>query len=476
MLFNSRIFIFIFFPILLVIYYGLRKFNLHKLALVSLIIGSFIFYGYNHPAYLLLLIVSILFNYGAYLVMSKLEHKSIRFLVAFIGVIANLGVLFYFKYYDFFISTCNSLIHSDFALRHILLPLGISFFTFQQISFVVDVYKGDIKGYNFIEYTLFVSFFPQLVAGPIVLHDELIPQFKDETRYSIDLHRFTEGLRYFIIGLSKKTLLADSLSFIADAGFVKNMHWDLCTTLLIIFSYTFQLYFDFSGYSDMAIGLGKMLNFDLPVNFDQPFKSKNIAEFWRKWHTSLLRFMTRYVYYPLGGSRKGFIRTLINIMIVFFISGLWHGAGWTFIIWGILCGLGSIIYRIFKKIFDKLPSVPAVAINFLYSAFSFVFFRANYASMALDMFKCLKNIHFNGSIYTVCDAYAKGATNAESLFATLILFIVAFLIVFFGPSSHNMAQKKINCKFLTSGIFYGILFALCILTFANVSTFIYFNF
>ena len=366
MLFNSRIFIFAFFPIIFVLYYGLRKIRRHTAAKCVLLAGSLFFYAFGHVYYFFLLTGSIVFNYLVYLILEKNTRKGIRLTAASFAVIANLGVLFYFKYFDFFISNINKVFSSDIALLGVALPLGISFFTFQQVSFIVDTYKGETHGYGFLNYSLFVSFFPQLVAGPIVLHDELIPQFDDESRYLPKPERFNEGLKYFVIGLCKKTIVADGFSKIVDAGFADNMTWSSPSALLIMTCYTIQLYFDFSGYSDMALGLGRMLGFDLPVNFDRPLCAENPKDFWKRWHITLNRFLTRYVYVPLGGSRKGKIRTYINIMIVFAVSGLWHGAGWSFIEWGILHGLALCFHRAFKDRIGKLPKLLTGTVTFVF--------------------------------------------------------------------------------------------------------------
>lgn len=240
-----------------------------------------------------------------------------RKIIAILGVAANLLLLFYFKYFNFFIKNINNVFGTNVGLRDIVLPLGISFFTFQQISFIVDSYRKETGRYSLLDYGVFVSFFPQLIAGPIVLHQEMIPQLDREEHWHLDAGKMTVGLRYFVLGLFKKTMIADRFGNVVAAGYANTLNWNTWEAAFIILSYTLQIYFDFSGYSDMAIGLGKMFGLDIPVNFNSPYKAVTIADFWKRWHMTMTNFFTKYVYIPLGGSRKGKIRTYINILIVF---------------------------------------------------------------------------------------------------------------------------------------------------------------
>ena len=233
--------------------------------------------------------------------------------------------------------------------------MGISFFTFQQVSYLVDSYRTqETRDYGFIEYTLFVLFFPQLIAGPIVLHKEMIPQFRNEHNRIFNSENFSRGMYIFAIGLFKKVLIADTFSQAVAIGYNNVENLSSLEALLVSFSYTFQIYFDFSGYCDMAIGISSMFNINLPQNFNSPYKSTSIIDFWNRWHMSLTRFLREYVYFPLGGSRKGKVRTYVNVMIVFLVSGIWHGANWTFIVWGIMHGVAQCLNRMFKNIWAKL--------------------------------------------------------------------------------------------------------------------------
>lgn len=341
MLFNSYIFVFIFFPLCLFGYYGLLRMKRPEAAKVFLTVMSFWFYGYFNLSYLLIMAGSIAFNYIFHLLLSKNPDKKLMIL----AVAGDLGILFYFKYFDFFLSTVNAVFGSSFLLRGILLPLGISFFTFQQISFVVDTYRGEVRNCGLLDYALFVSFFPQLIAGPIVNHDEMLPQFRKVGQEPCKWEQIAEGFGLFVLGLAKKVLIADTFGAGVDYGYDNLTLLGRADAVLVIVFYALQLYFDFSGYCDMARGLGKMLGIEIPVNFDSPYKATNIVDFWKRWHITLNRFFTKYVYIPLGGNRKGRARMYGNLMIVFVLSGLWHGAGWNYIIWGAMHGVLYVVTR-----------------------------------------------------------------------------------------------------------------------------------
>ena len=372
MLFNSYIFIFIFLPVALIGWYGLNRLGLYKLASLFLSVMSLWFYAYFNVRYLAIILCSIGLNYLLSLALAHVQTKHLPSdtgaektdstfgaeskiqkapsvdkapipvsgkIGLLAGLILNLGILFYFKYYDFFIENINLAFRADFNLKHILLPLGISFFTFQQMSYIIDRALGRCRHYDFVNYLTFVTFFPQLIAGPIVLHSEIIPQFEDPEKRRFDSASFARGIYLFVLGLAKKVLLADTFGLMANFGFAQTFSLDAVSTVFVILAYSFELYFDFSGYSDMAIGLGRMFHVELPLNFDSPYRSCSIKEFWQRWHITLSRFFITYVYIPLGGSRKGRARMLLNTFIVFLLSGLWHGAAWTYVAWGAMQGL-----------------------------------------------------------------------------------------------------------------------------------------
>lgn len=340
MLFNSYEFILAFLPVSTICYYLLNHLHFRKAALATLILSSLVFYAGDNIRFLSVLCGSIAVNWmfasGLNYVREKSNNFSKLFLIA--GILVDLGLLFYFKYYNFFLENVNQLFHTSYHGKNILLPLGISFFTFQQISFLVDTMKGETKDYGVLEYAAFVSFFPQLVAGPIVLHGELIPQFRDRNRWKFDFDSFAQGIYVFSIGLCKKVIVADTFGRVVTWGYGQYRGIAEALTslelIIVMLSYSFQIYFDFSGYCDMAKGIAGMFHLELPSNFNSPYKALSIADFWKRWHITLTRFLRTYVYIPLGGNRKGKIRTYANTLIVFFISGLWHGANWTFVIWG----------------------------------------------------------------------------------------------------------------------------------------------
>ena len=291
MLFNSHIFIFLFLPIVIIGYYFFNHFKKYNLAQLYLIIMSLWFYAYFNINYLFIIILSVLFNYILYKIMKK-NNKKIYLII---GLIINIGLLIYFKYMYFFISNINYIFKTNFNFLNILLPLGISFFTFQQISFIIDTYRLETPEYSLLHYASFVTFFPQLIAGPIVTHNELIPQFIDKKKKKFNYDNFAKGLYVFSIGLAKKIIIADTFGTIVNWGYDNISLLDSTNAIIVMLSYTFQIYYDFSGYSDMAIGISKMFNIDLPVNFNSPYKALTIADFWERWHITLTRFFTKYI-------------------------------------------------------------------------------------------------------------------------------------------------------------------------------------
>lgn len=380
MLFNSYIFIFLFLPLALLGWYGLNRCRAYEMAKLFLAVMSLWFYGYFNLYYLFVILGSILVNYLLSFLLKKFSSPKVCRAGLWAGVLLNLGILFYFKYYDFFFENVNAVFKTDFTLRHILLPLGISFFTFQQLSFIIDRAKGKAEHYSFINYLTFVTFFPQLIAGPIVLYKEMMPQFEDTANRRFNSDQFAKGIIIFTIGLGKKVLLADNLALPVNFGFEQNLFLDTPSTLLMILAYTFQIYFDFSGYSDMALGLGMMFGFHFRENFNYPYVSGSIKEFWRRWHMSLSGWFKEYLYIPLGGNRKGKFRTVINKMIVFLCTGIWHGASFNFLFWGAYHGfflmLEEYVPFIGKK-GGKVKSVFQHIYALLTVCIGFVFFRAD---------------------------------------------------------------------------------------------------
>lgn len=482
MLFNSLEYILLFVPIVLCVYFFLTKKHLIVGANIWLVGASLFFYGYLNPTYLLpLILTSICFNFAVGSGLNNLRFKSKiskKALLTF-GIVSNLLLLCYFKYMDFFIGNVNALFHSDLSLLHIALPLGISFFTFTQSAYLCDSYYGKTKEYDFLNYALFVSFFPHLVAGPIIHHSEMMPQFERLNNKFLNWKNLSEGLFLFLIGLFKKVIIADTLAKWAGMGFDSTSHLSFLEALTSILSYTFQIYYDFSGYTDMALGVAKMFNIDLPQNFNNPYKAIDIQDFWRRWHMTLSRFLRDYLYFPLGGSRKGNVRTYVNILIVFFICGLWHGASWMFIIWGTLHGIASLINRLWKRTNIELPHWLSWFITFVFVNFAWIFFRAENLTIAKNMIKSVLGL--NGfavpKIYGIAIEYSPNISFIQN-WDTLLLFVIPLLIVVIFIKFFHEIPKNLKPNVCYS-IFIIILFVISLFKISNPeysSAFIYYNF
>ena len=507
MQFNSFIFILCFLPLTVVFYFGLNSLGKKKLSQAFLLLMSLWFYGYFNASYLLVICSSITVNFLLSRAMEKVGDREGRkkgLLV--LGILFNVSLIFYFKYYDFFISNINAAFGSNFVLKDIVLPLGISFFTFQQISFIVDSYRGETKGYSFLEYALFVAYFPQLVAGPIVLHSELIPQFRDERKRKVDFDNLSKGIMLFSRGLAKKVLIADTFGAAVTWGFdhanifVGEDALRFYEIIIVMLSYTFQIYFDFSGYSDMATGLGCMFNFYIPMNFNSPYKALSIADFWKRWHMTLTRFLTQYIYIPLGGNRKGKVRTYINIMIVFLVSGIWHGANWTFILWGIIHGLGQCFNKVtsgFNRkimevagrgklgfLFTGVIKVIEWAVTFAFVNVAWLLFRADSVSQWLSILKRL-GVHYYDTRSELLDCFripkltyvfeALGVPNADDVVLKLSLYGVMALAFIICLCFKNNYEREYKRNWWSMAFTLLILVA-SVLSLSRVSTFLYFNF
>ena len=402
MLFNSYAFIVGFVPLTLLgfLFLGRRG---PQWAAAWLALASLTFYGWWHPPYLIILSLSILFNYGAGLTLARVSGTARVFLLtgAIIGDLAALG---YFKYANFLIGTVDALTGLELTMATIALPLGISFFTFTQIAFLVDCARGEVREVNFGRYVLFVTYFPHLIAGPIIHHKDIMPQFARKETYRFNPTNFAIGLIIFIIGLFKKVFLADGIAPIATAVFGSADHGGLPSfgyAWLGALAYTFEIYFDFSGYSDMAIGLSLLFNVRLPLNFNSPYRSTSIIDFWKRWHMSLSTFLRDYLYFSLGGNRRGTVRRFVNLFATMLIGGLWHGASWTFVVWGGLHGLYLMINHAWRGLVG--PSghtgggVWAWLLTFLAVVVAWVFFRAESFTGALAVLSGMVGLHGFGS-------------------------------------------------------------------------------
>lgn len=511
MLFNSYIFILFFLPVTVSIYFLINKiqrFEHKKTDLWWLFFMSLWFYGYSNPVYLILILSSICVNFfvGKRIVAGRIQDNrkfAKNWMIA--GIIFNLALIFYFKYYDFFISNMNILFRGDWALKNIALPLGISFFTFQQISYVVDCYKEkEIIQYKFIEYAAYVTFFPQLVAGPIVMHSELVPQMCDKAKKKVDYENLSLGLYALALGLGKKVLLADTLSKIVNVGYADVNSLNGISAFVIMISYTLQIYFDFSGYCDMALGMSKMFNISLPINFNSPYKAKNVSEFWERWHMTLTRFFTHYVYIPLGGNRKGKVRTYLNTLIVFLLSGIWHGANWTFILWGIIHGVFMTIEKVIKdllqgkgklrakqdsliqKIIRKGVRIAGYLYVFVFVNVTWILFRApsiNEAKVFLQRLLVSGDgiaqniVEKVGDLVEIRLLYRLGLGNVISQYPYLpciiILLVLWFAIYLMKNTQEKLVSKKLGAVRSVITIF---LLVWSVISLSDVSEFLYFNF
>lgn len=487
MLFNSYIFIFLFLPMAIFGYYILNCFKLYKSSNLFLIGMSLWFYGYFNISYLFIICGSIMINFLISKGLEKLErsHVSKTVLLVF-GLCSNIAIIFYFKYYNFFLSNINLIFRESFELKNIILPLGISFFTFQQISYLVDAYHGETKDYSFDEYALFVSFFPQLIAGPIVLHNEMIPQFRNHENRRFIPQNFAKGMYIFALGLFKKVIIADTFGTAVAYGFGTIETLSSMEALIVSLSYTFQLYFDFSGYCDMAVGIGHLFNINLPQNFNSPYKSMSITEFWERWHMSLTRFLKTYIYIPLGGNRKGKIRTYVNIMIVYMVSGIWHGANWTFILWGMLHGILSCINRLLKRSWDKIGKVTQWAVTFMLVNMLWILFRSDdiaSAKLFMGRLLCLSSFTISKDLYSCFDLKELSMIEKIIPFLNYLPYHVTgfhlwlFILGAFGVVLNTRNSKEISFKPTVVTSISTVIFMLwSVVSLAGISTFLYFDF
>ena len=476
MIFSSYKFIFLFFPIVFGIYSILRKMNKLTIMKVWLAGASLFFYGFGDWRFFPILLFTALYNFGiSYYLQKDNVKKPIKVLLMIFGLTENLGLLFYFKYRNFFFENINLLFGTEIPMLKIILPLGISFYTFQIISYLADSYSGDAKGYSFIDYMVFVTFFPQLIVGPVVSHDDIIPKLTADNLMKIDSKNIMLGILLFAIGCFKKTVIADPLithaqnfynsvpiEWMADGG------KGIVETWSAVLAYTFAYYFDFSGYIDMALGLGRFFNIDLPQNFNSPYKARNFADFWRRWNITVSNFLENNIFKNIFHFGNGKIKLIFATLVTFIVSGLWHGAGWHYIFWGIANGIFVCFANMMTLYRKRLPFPIAWALTFFFSMLVRVLFDALSSVQALTVYKIMFTPVAWNDLYS---QFANYITSNKGIFALLIFgAVIIFGFKNTGELSENFTPKA------RYAVYAGVLMAVSLFCMGGVSNFLYFQF
>jgi alginate O-acetyltransferase complex protein AlgI len=489
-LFNSFSFIFLFLPLTAAIYYFINKYFPAKWGRIFLIISSLLFVSLWNLHSVLFLIFSILMNYllGTYLSIAGDQGNKKRKKIIFVAAVAfNILLLGFLKYYNFFLTGVDYLFSYEARPLNLIISVGVSFYTFMQIAWLTDIYRSGGQRYPFISYCLYAVFFPYVISGPISYHREIIPQLDSEKKGHLNRLNICRGLFIFAIGLFKKTVFADTLAIIANGGFDSHAALTFTEAWITSLSYTMQLYFDFSGYTDMAIGSALVFNINIPINFNSPYKSLNIQEFWRRWHITLSRFLRDYIYIPLGGNRWGEWRTLANLMLTFLIAGLWHGAAWTFVFWGILHGLALVIHRLWRKTGISLNNVIAWILTFNFVNIAWIFFRATSWEDALKVLKGMAG--FNGILVSPNLAsnpfwqkltviglrfgeWRANLPNNETIVYFLCILLIPFVLL--TKNSNELLEKFSPNR--RNAFAVGIMMAVGLILLNESKVFLYFNF
>lgn len=470
MIFSTYEFLLIFLPIVFCGYFILHHWKFNNLAKIWLVIASFTFYGIGSPDFFPFFLGSVVGNYIIGTTLGRLQDPSKnteRKLVFAFGVLANVGLLGYYKYTDFFLSNVNRVAGTDFPLQHIILPIGISFFTFQLIAFLVDSYRGETKSYDIIDYLLFITFFPQLIVGPIIHHGEVVPQFEDKKNHKLIFKNVSVGLFIFSIGCAKKMLLADPLTTDAQAFFANiNDHLPMIQSWFHSVEYTVSYYFDLSGYADMAIGLGLMFNIHIPQNFNSPYKAVDFQDYWKRWHMTLSRFLGAYIFRSVYKKNVKYRNYYIATMATFFVSGFWHGAGWTFVAWGLANGVLVCLSAYANRKGKILPKWIAIPITFFFVIFTRVLFVSVNFISAKWTYKGM--INFDSFSF-----HNLAAFFTENRDMWLLLF-VGLAICWFAPTTKKLSEKfKTNWMYLAYSV---TLLIICIFNMDKVVQFLYFQF
>ncbi|MEE3371400.1 MAG: MBOAT family protein [Planctomycetota bacterium] len=466
MIFPSYIFFLIFLPAVLVIWHSYRN---RAARLIFLTVASYLFYGWWDYRFTALLLFSSVVDYVAGNRIYANDAASTRRRWLLVSMVANLGVLAYFKYYDFFVTSAVSAltwlgVETSVTLLNVVLPVGISFYTFQSMSYTIDIYRRTARPANdFLHLAAYVAMFPQLVAGPIVRYSLLEKQLRSAPASRASPEQVAEGVWLFSLGIAKKVWVADRVAPFANELFDSGGAVDAVTAWIGVLAYSMQLYYDFSGYSDMARGLGKMLGFEFPVNFNSPYKSADISEFWNRWHITLSNWLRDYLFIPLGGSRGGFRKTLRNLVMTMFLGGLWHGAGWTFILWGLFHGALLVLNALWKKVGRRMPAVAAISLTFVCVQLGWVLFRAPSLVRALEIYQGLFGSSGIGSFQRYFDA---------SFVAPSVMLVAATIISFAAPNSQQLQMPK---NVLVAGAL-AVFLLVTMTKFMEETPFLYFSF
>lgn len=479
MLFNSLEFILAFLPVTFFVYFWLNKKRLIVAGKSWLVLASLVFYAWWNVQYLPLILVSILVNFAIGNALARQVGDGERrgrlrakWLLA-AGIVFNLGLLGYYKYADFFLGNLGRVLDAPIEPLGIVLPLAISFFSFTQIAYLVDSYRGRAKEYDLLNYALFVTFFPHLIAGPIVHHGEIMRQFSAVANLARRHRNVLFGLMLFSIGLAKKVLIADTFAVWATAGFDQADHLNFYEAWATSLSYTFQIYFDFSGYTDMALGAALLFNIRMPVNFNSPYRATSIQDFWRRWHITLSRFLRDYLYIPLGGSRRGAGRVYANLVATFVLGGLWHGATWMFVLWGALHGAAMVVHRLWQRLGVRMPTLLAWLLTFNFINLTWIVFRAQTLEDALKVLRGMTGLDAMGRMGERFTGWT-GLLDPQIEVGLALLAGLA-LVLSWRNSNVLLAGARPG---LAGAVACGLLAAVSLLTLmaSKYSEFIYFNF
>lgn len=482
MIFSTYQFILVFLPIVFAGYFILHSLKWHQMAKIWLILASFYFYAQGSPDFFPFFLGSVIGNYLVGTTLGGIQgdkYKMERKMLLLVGVLGNVGLLGYYKYTDFFISNYNFITGNDVALKRIILPIGISFFTFQLIAFLVDSYRGETQEYDVLNYLLFITFFPQLIVGPIIHHKEVVPQFADEKNQRIIFENVAKGMFIFSIGCAKKMLLADPLTTDAQLFFnhlpeiMMNGPIKFLSSWFYSLEYTVSYYFDLSGYADMAIGLGWMFNIRIPQNFNSPYKAKDFQDYWARWHITLSRFLGAYIFRSVYKRGNKYRNYYVATMVTFFVSGFWHGAGWTFVVWGLINGILVCIGSYRNKHKKKTPLWLGVPLTFILAILVRVLFVSNTFMDAWNVYKGMFNFASLGAgLSEAAHTVWTFIVNHQTMGLTCL---IGLFICWFMPTT-----KDISDKFTTKKWYYlvyaAILLAICIFKMDKVVQFLYFQF